>query len=185
MYQALLSQYKDPQRAVCRWNGNDTSKREEDLPATYEPKAPCPLVFHMFGNVTDPPSMVLTEDDYLDFLVRTSDNKELIPQAVQSAMMRNSLLFFGYQPNDLDFRVITRSLYRVWQYRPSQIGGYTIQFIHVGENKLTSQQIDNLRKYCNQYCNGTMSIGVYWGSTIEFVTELRQRWEEYRVNNIS
>jgi len=29
-----------------------------------------------------------------------------------------------------------------------------------------------------------MSIGVYWGSTNEFMTELRQRWEEYQGHRI-
>jgi len=124
---ALMSQYKEPQRIVCRWNDNDPSEHEPDLPAAYDPKPACPLVFHMFGHVGDPSSLVLTEDDYLDFVVRTSDKQDLIPQAVQSAMKNNSLLFFGYQPNDLDFRVILRSLYRIWQYGPSRKGSsYTI-----------------------------------------------------------
>ena len=129
---------------------------------------------------------MLTEDDYLDFLMRTSDRPELIPQAVQNAMKNNSLLFFGYQPNDLDFRVILRSLYRIWQYAPLRKGSnYTIQFIHVGDDKLTPEQIDRLKEYCNRYCKDSMSIGVYWGSTCEFMTELRQRWEDYRrVNNV-
>jgi hypothetical protein len=183
MWLALKSKYKDAQRVVCRWNDNDSSENHPDLPAGYDPKPDSPLVFHMFGYVTEPESLVLTEDDYLDFLVRTSVKQDLIPQAVQSAMKNNSLLFFGYQPNDLDFRVITRTLYRIWQYRPSQRGGYTIQFIHVGDEKLTPEQIALIKKYCNSYCDASMSIGVYWGSTREFMTELRQRWEEYCVNN--
>ncbi len=185
MYQALLSRYKDPQRTVCHWNENDASEHKSDLPATYDPKPACPLVFHMFGNVSEPPSMVLTEDDYMDFLVRTSDMQDLIPQAVQSAMKNNSLLFFGYQPNDLDFRVITRTLYRVWQYAPLRKGSiYTIQMIHVTDDKVTPEQIVRLKEYCSRYFKDSMSIGVYWGSTSEFMTELHQRWEEYCVDNV-
>jgi hypothetical protein len=182
---ALMSQFKEPQRVVCRWNDVDPDLLGPNMPAAYDPRPACPLVFHMFGHVTEPASLVLTEDDYLDFLVRTSEKPDLIPQAVQSAMRNNSLLFFGYQPVDLDFRVVLRSVYRIWQYAPLRKGSsYTIQFIHVGDNKLTAEQIAHLKEYCSRYCKDSMSIGVYWGTTSEFMTELRQRWEEYRVNNV-
>jgi len=181
---ALMSQHKEPQRVVCRWNDFEASADNPDLPPAYDPKPACPLVFHMFGHVGDPSSLVLTEDDYLDFLVRTSDKQDLIPQPVQNAMKNNSLLFFGYQTNDLDFRVILRSLYRIWQGATTKKGSsYTIQFVHVSDDKVTAEQISRLKEYYNRYCSSSMSIGVYWGSTSEFMVELRQRWEEYRANN--
>jgi hypothetical protein len=180
---ALMSQHKEPQRVVCRWHDLEFSGDESGLPAAYDPKPACPLVFHMFGHVGDPPSLVLTEDDYLDFLVQTSDKQNLIPQSVQNAMKNNSLLFFGYQTNDLDFRVILRSLYRIWHGKFTGKSSYTIQFVHVGDDKVTSDQINRLKEYFNRYCSASMSIGVYWGSTSEFMIELRQRWEDFRANN--
>jgi hypothetical protein len=180
---ALMAQHKEPQRVVCRWNDIEAVSDGHDLPAAYDPKPACPLVFHMFGHVGDPSSLVLTEDDYLDFLVRTSDKQDLICQPVQNALKNNSLLFFGYQTNDLDFRIILRSLYRIWQGATAKKGSsYTIQFIHVGDEKLTGEQIALLKEYYNRYCSSSMSIGVYWGSTSDFMVELRQRWEDYRVH---
>ena len=158
-----------------------SSEDEPGLPAAYDPKPACPLLFHMFGHVADPSSLVLTEDDYLDFLVRTSDKQDLIPQCVQNAMRNNSLLFLGYQTNDLDFRVILRSLSRI-RRDPRKSSNYTIQFVHVSDDKVTSEQIDRLKNYFKDY-NKSMAISVYWGTTGEFMTELRQRWEVYCVNS--
>jgi hypothetical protein len=176
MSYALRSAHKEPQQVVCRWNESDPG-----LPADCDPRPACPLVFHMFGHVADPPSLVLTEDDYLDFLVRTSDKLDLIPQSVQSAMRNNSLLFLGYQTNDLDFRVILRCLARL-RKDPRKSSNYTIQFIHVSDDKLTSEQMERLKSYFKDY-NQSMSISLYWGTTGEFMAELRQRWEVYSVNS--
>jgi SIR2-like domain len=176
---ALMSQHKEPQRFVCGWN--DTEGDPD--PATCDPKPACPLVFHMFGHVGDPRSLVLTEDDYLDFLVRTSVKPELIPQSVQNAMQNNSLLFFGYETNGMDFRVVLRSLYRIWGGKFAGKSSYTIQFVHVSDDNVGSEQISRLKEYFSRYCSASMSIGVYWGSTNEFMIELRQRWEDFRVNS--
>jgi hypothetical protein len=165
---------------ICRWNDPDSTEDDPDLPAAYDPKPACPLVFHMFGHVARPESLVLTEDDYLDFLVRTSDKQDLIPQSVQNAMRNNSLLFFGYQTNDLDFRVILRSLYRIRRDAKKSFN-YSFQFVHVSDDKVTSEQIRRLMDYFKDYCNMSMSIKIYWGTTSEFMLELRQRWEDYRV----
>ncbi len=183
---ALMSQYREPQRMICRWYENKPVDDGADLPAAYDPKPACPLVFHMFGHVAEPRSLVLTEDDYLDFLVRTSENPDLIPVPVQNAMTNHSLLFFGYQVTDLDFRVLLRSLNRIWQRAGTRQGSnYTTQLVHVGEKTVTSDQVTQIKKYFDQYCSAcaSVSIGVYWGSTNEFVTELHQRWEDYRVNS--
>jgi SIR2-like domain len=182
MSRALMSLNKEPHRIVCRSTNNESLKNESDLETACDPTPACPLVYHMFGNVDDPESLVLTEDDYLDFLVRTSYTSSLIPDVVQGALVNNSLLFFGYQTNDLDFRVILRTLARIWR-GPSQASSYTIQFVHVSDEKVSSEQVIRLKDYFNRYCKASMSIGVYWGTTSEFMIELRQRWEDYIAND--
>jgi hypothetical protein len=183
---ALMSQHREPQRMICRWYENKPGEEGEDVPAAYDPTPACPLVFHMFGHVAEPQSLVLTEDDYLEFLVRTSEKPDLIPSPVQNAMTNHSLLFFGYQVTDLDFRVLLRSVDRIWQRAGMRQGtNFTTQLVHVGEKKITSDQVELIKEYLKQYCKAgaNVEIGVYWGSTNEFITELRQRWEDYRVNS--
>jgi hypothetical protein len=186
MSYALISQRREPRRAICRWYENQPTGDEEDLPPAYDPSVACPLVFHMFGHISEERSLVLLEDDYLEFLVRTSVHPDLIPRPVQNAMRNNSLLFFGYQATDLDFRVILRTLNRIWEGVPSNKStNYTIQMIHVGEKAITSSQVDLIRQYFNNYCSKSaqLEIKVHWGSTNDFMTELRQRWEEYHANH--
>jgi hypothetical protein len=55
--------------------------------------------------------------------------------------------------------------------------------VHVSDYKLTAEQIDCVKKYFTNYCDVDMSMGVHWGTTSEFMTELRQRWEEYSASN--
>ena len=40
-----------------------------------------PLVYHFHGHVNELNSMVVTEDDYLDFLANLAEDKKLIPAA--------------------------------------------------------------------------------------------------------
>jgi hypothetical protein len=69
-----------------------------------------PLVFHLHGHFEAPDSMVLTDDDYVDFLVKLGEERNVVlPEVVQGAFA-DSLLFIGYRLVDWNFRVIHRAL---------------------------------------------------------------------------
>ena len=90
-----------------------TTENEIDLPTEKSP-----ILFHLTGCIGDPDSMVVTEDDQLDFLIAMT--KELIapkaqnrrnlviPSYVGDAISNTSLLLIGYRLYDWSFRVITR-----------------------------------------------------------------------------
>ena len=89
---------KYPNWEVCRWNKvlkNRSSifNQEEGFSPTVEN----PLVFHLHGHQEVPESLVLTEDDYLEFLMKISRDQELIPPRIQRAFCGTSLLFLGYR----------------------------------------------------------------------------------------
>ena len=44
----------------------------------YKPSQDKPLVYHLHGELNNPQSMVLTETDYLDFLINLS-KEEILP----------------------------------------------------------------------------------------------------------
>ena len=73
---ALRAAGKDPQIELCRWNED-----VEQLPSIYDdepdyrPTEQRPLVYHLFGIHDEPDSMVLTEDDYFDYLHRRFDQQ--------------------------------------------------------------------------------------------------------------
>jgi hypothetical protein len=178
MAAALKKQHKDPRRERCRWNepddagGEPTIFKNEDNP--YQPTVANPVVFHLFGQLDAPKSLVLTEDDYLDFLVRTSVEADLIPPRIQQAFGEASLLFLGYRPTDLDFRVLLRSLA---SYLPRGRKHLSVQMLAVGD-MIAEAQIEKAKEYLQQRYK-LLKIQVCWGTSRGFVAELKQRWEAF------
>src|SRR5262252_2691141 len=99
-----------PCQQICRWYeppGAGRARRERQP----KPTPDDPLVFHLHGHYANPESLVLTEDDYLNFLVRLSGpSRDLLPQVITEALNRSAILFIGYSLADWTFRVLFRSL---------------------------------------------------------------------------
>ncbi len=96
MLRALHDRGRKPEWDICRWNSRVFNRPSVLDRADYVPSVDRPLVFHLHGQVDVPDSLVLTEDDYLDFLVAISRKEEkLLPPRLQEAMGGASLLFIG------------------------------------------------------------------------------------------
>lgn len=157
MTQALRGERKEPREDYCRWH--------ESLQASPSRKPPIPtianpLVFHLHGKIDVVDSIVVTEDDYLDYLT-TSKRRELLPTTVQNALTSNSLLFIGYQLADWNFRVILRSLPRL------SINSYLVMREPHSSEELKKQCQAYLAKYYDR-----LNIKIYWGTAREFLSEL-------------
>jgi hypothetical protein len=77
------------------------------------PTARQPLVFHLFGTLDNPSSLVVTEDHYFQWLtawIRSAEKPESIPPCVASALTDRALLFVGYRLDDWEFRVLFQSI---------------------------------------------------------------------------
>jgi hypothetical protein len=111
MTQALKHHHRNAYQEMCRWN-----RYVRDLPSVFDPGSTVninpanPVVYHLFGHAEVPESMVLTEDDYIDFLVTISRNQSVIPRQVEKALVTTSLLFIGYQLSDFRFRILFRGV---------------------------------------------------------------------------
>lgn len=183
MVQALKSRKKDPKQELCRWN---KYVRELLPPSIFEsepgftPTPANPVVFHLHGHTEVSESLVLTEDDYLDFLVSVSKDQDLLPARIQRAFTGTSLLFLGYGIADWDFRVLFRSLV---SYLERSIGRahVSVQLVP-GENRASEAQRAKAQEYLDRYF-GELKIRVYWGTCREFATELRRRWEDFNRGN--
>jgi hypothetical protein len=169
MTQALRLAGKEPRREFCRWNPAvmDASGGLTDDDA-YEPSVDEPLVFHLHGHLELVESLVLTENDYLDFLVAVSSDRELLPDCVKEAFA-TTLLFVGYSLSDWDFRVLHRGLVK---NRPAALRRFsvTVQLPRKDRRKRVAQ--DYLEKYFRQ-----MEAKVFWGDATEFASQLARRWE--------
>ncbi|MFC1717077.1 SIR2 family protein [Candidatus Poribacteria bacterium] len=177
MMQALTSRNRAPKQELCQWN--ELLKNQPSVlgpESDFEPTAANPVVFHLHGHFGVPQSMVLTEDDYLDFLVEISRYQELLPPRIEEAFASTSLLFLGYRLTDWDFRVLFRSIV---SYLAKSLGmtHVSVQLVPGGD-AVSDEQREKAREYLGRYFDD-QKIRVYWGTCQEFITELKERWEEF------
>src|SRR5215217_4670694 len=165
MFRALQAAGKDPRTEVCRWNRSPALEAEPSPFADggYEPTPANPLVYHLHGRLGIPESLVLTEDDYLDFLVAVSRNPTLLPHQIQRGLAGTSLLFVGYRLADWDFRVIHRGLVAATEASLRRMS-VTVQVAPEAA----------ARDYLDRYF-GALKLRVYWGTAMDFARELRRR----------
>jgi hypothetical protein len=174
MVRALVSRGKHPQRELFRWNSELAQTHDSifDTELEHEPTSAGPIVFHLHGHNEVPDSLVLTEDDYLDFLVNVSSNRCQVPHWIERALARNTLLFIGYSLADWSFRVIFQSLVNTRE-RSLQRGNFMVQVLPLPPDA-PEEERRRVQHYLDKYFNGKR-IRVYWGTAAEFCQELRER----------
>ena len=136
-----------------------------------------PVILHLFGTDEDLLSMVLTEDDHLDFLARiSSDHQHLLPTDITARLAETSLLFLGYRLEDLELKVILRGLLPNINLQKWAMMHVAVQLEPSVADKASHQEVVN---YFRRYFSNS-KIDVYWGSVHQFVTELHGHWQEYK-----
>jgi hypothetical protein len=163
----LAERGKSPASAVCAWQGELGADAE---PGELRPDPQRPLVYHLFGRLDAPGAMVLTEDDYFDFLIGVTGNRDLIPVTVRRALADTALLFLGFHMQDWNFRVLFRSIMK------QQGGGRRKRYAHVAAQIDPEQgravDIERARRYLEEYFDEA-DITIYWGSAEDFLRELQ------------
>ncbi len=172
MVRALESRGKTPEQEICRWNKCLTQCKPTS--SYFDPTPEKPLVFHLHGIYKEPESLVLTDDDYLDFLVSISMDQNLLPPRIQEAFTRTSLLFLGYRIADWDFKVLFRLLAG---YLEKSISKKHIS-VQLVPGNVSEAQKEKAQNYLDRYFS-ELHIQVYWHDCREFAEELRTRWEAF------
>jgi len=165
MARALQEAGKDPTVQICRWN------RSPALQALVDPdfrsSVEQPLVYHLHGHVDVPESLVLTEDDYIDFLAAVSEDQRLIPPRVRAALASSSLLFLGFTIDSWSYRVVQRGLLLRMETSLRRLS-IAVQL----------PPDDRASDYLEAYFAAN-NERVYWGTAAEFTVELGRRWQPF------
>lgn len=173
---ALLEANRKPEVVVCPW-----FRDADDILTVYDrekyiPTLERPLVFHLFGQFEHPRSVVLTEDDFFDYLLGVARNKDRIPDDVRRALANSTLLFIGFQLEDWNFRVLLRSIV----YLAAEGSVRRSEFKHIAAQIEPEEgsilEPDGARRYIEKYFSHDANVSLYWGNVEDFLNELQQRW---------
>jgi hypothetical protein len=171
MTDALRLKAKDPIREPLRWS-ESLGDKSSALDRGDEPSVVRPLVFHLFGVLETPESLVLTEDDYLDYLTNITSNPDTIPYQVQRILAGTQLLFIGFDTLDRGFRVLLKSLDPF--IKSSRMRSSFVVQMESADGVMSPEVQRYLERYFYQ-----VEPRTYWGTPQEFTRELGERWKEY------
>lgn len=179
MERALRSEGRENFRTqICFWQDDPVSVQPEHrADPTYVPTPEEPVVYYLFGHEAYPSTLVLSEDDHLDFLVKiaqyTSDTQHpIIPLYLRSALANSSLLLLGYRLQNWDFRILFRMLIRI-QQRQRQVFSMALQLEPAQQEGIADA--DDARHYLDQYFK-LSDFDVVWNDTDSFVGRLWKEW---------
>ena len=161
---------------VCRWNS--TLAAQPSLfkrGSKFTPGPQTPVVYHLHGHRSVLDSLVLTEDDYLDFLVNMSRD-DILPPRIQEAITGSSVMFIGYSLADINFRVLFRGLLGNLEAALGKMS-VAVQLPYDDANPNKQKAEDYVTQYFGKM-RGT-ELRVYWGTARSFAGELWDRWKKF------
>jgi len=169
-------------RDLCPWHlaGDIKAPQPEVQQGTPE----SPLVFHLHGRLEVVDSIVITEDDYLDFMVNarrvtTSDTSLLVlPPKIDELLTQTSLLFVGYGLRDWNLRVLLRALVENVD-RSTKWMGVSVQ-LEPGESEVDETNLDEAVLFLERYFDGP-NLKVFWGDAEHFLRKVTARMKDESV----
>jgi len=176
----LLAEGKHPRTQICFWSGPIVSaSAEHRTDPDFTPSVAQPLVFHLFGLEDYPQTLVLSEDDYINFLVSmvedTNTLNPVVPLVLRRALSESHLLLLGYRLQDWDFRVLFRFIlkFRKEDFSPR---GMAIQLKPGGEsNENLAKSIEYLKQYFDR-----KKFDIEWDTAESFIQKLWNDWDAHR-----
>jgi hypothetical protein len=155
---ALVKVKKEPITQVCNWTGDISGiKPEHSADRQFQPTVKTPLVYHLYGLEDYPETLVLSEDDYINFLIKVISNTNalnpIVPLSLQGKLAESQLLLLGYQLNDWDFRGLFRFLLKFRKKERQMLErGLVIQLKELNRGEITNADkiLDYLRDYYDQ-----------------------------------
>lgn len=192
LFDSLVAEGRQPKIVVGRWRPleqDDGAPDDERWPPSvfeeqpgFRPSVKEPLIYYVFGNMSFPRTVVLTEDDYFDFLVGFTRNQfnphTKMPPYVARALAEKGLVFLGFQFEDWEFRTLFRGvLPRSGEQYGSDHSSVAVQ-IEPGDGRMAEPVA--ARAYLTTYFNRNRHIQTYWGTSDDFLKELTTRWKSTR-----
>ena len=108
---ALRDAGKDP--IISIFKKNETLEEvTDDYPHDEEVTPLRPFVFKIHGDIDKPESLVITDEDYIQFVLRMSDKQDFhpVPETIRYYLKKWPTLFIGYSLKDYNLRLLFKTL---------------------------------------------------------------------------
>ena len=104
---ALLMAGKNPTTSVYQPKANAPPKD-----VSQDPYRENPFIFKIHGDINAPESLVITDEDYIDFVLRMTASGEFdpVPGTFQFRLIKWPTLFIGYSLLDYNLRLLLKTL---------------------------------------------------------------------------
>jgi hypothetical protein len=135
-----------------------------------EPTVEKPLVIRLFGDLNDPESLVLSEDDHFEWLTQfVSEREEVISKhlGLSRPLTRQPLMFLGFGLDDWDFRIVFHALKSFPSQNKSTNVGVQIS------PESTTIDSEAAQEYLERYFGE--QVRLFWGMPESFLHELQRR----------
>jgi hypothetical protein len=179
---ALIAEEKTPRTQLCFCRVGKSHIRSEHLPdRDFRPTPTNPAVVHLYGLEDYTNTLILSEDDYMNFLmnaVEEINSQDYFPSYLRGALPESSLILIGYHMQDWDFRTLFRFGSRVRKAEAVDdeiTPSIAIQFKPtLGRKEIEDRSLQYLEKYFAK-----RNFRVKWTGAEEFVYELWDTWNRY------
>jgi hypothetical protein len=176
--------HKKPESMLFFWHaGLQRIGSVYDREPDYQPSVERPLVYHLFGMDKYPESMVLTEDDHLEYLFRLaslryevqhSTKEDVIPADIYMALTGTALLLLGYRVHDWDFRVLFKGLVQATNDSRSKRQPKSVAMqIELEEGR---DRRDEVQAYLSEFFD-EWDFKIFWGDMRSCAEQVYTRWK--------
>lgn len=179
---ALLSADKQPVTQICFWFGDDNTLTLADkhkVRPDYDPDKDHPLVYHLYGLEDYAQSLVMSEDDYVTFLVNTMEGdtnnlNPIVPLSLRRAIGESQLILLGYRLRDWEFRALFRFLVK-WRKDDFSPRGMVIQ---LREEEKNIEDVEKALKHLGNYFD-RKKFDIEWNNAESFIQKLYAEWNDW------
>jgi hypothetical protein len=129
-----------------------------------------------------PYSMVLTENEYIDFVINLNKDEKLLPDIIRDSFVNSSLLLIGYNLEDIGFRITFQGIMNVIK----SLNRLTNVVVHpLVTITSTDQKRVKAIQYLDTYAKQIFRLLIYWGDVGAFAEELGSRWDKFTMKDRS
>ena len=132
-----------------------------------------PLIYKLHGTMDQLQTMIVTEDDVVEFLACAFVGDPHLPASLKALFRENSILFIGYGLKDWNIRVLLRAIRGQGNTSASDKYSFAIQK-RPDESGLAQEW-----EACVMYWDKKENLRCFDMDALEFAVELRKQYQKY------